>query len=105
MRREITTASVKIVHICDLCAVQADVDHCWLCRKEVCYKCRTLMFCGKHDDWVDLPMKVCRGCKEGHDRLIEKLQAILDGANNELRHVVVVVDVDTGGIVARDPYK
>ena len=88
MRKEIKTETTRTVFICDLCEKQADnADHCWLCRREVCYTCRKLMFCGKPDDLVEFPIKVCSECQK-HDRLVDRIQSILDGANCKLREFV-----------------
>jgi len=88
MRKEIKQETTRYVSICDLCAKQVDsADHCWLCRREVCYACRTLMFCAKSEDWIELPIKVCIECQK-HEAMIDKVQAILDGANHQLREFV-----------------
>lgn len=88
MRKTITTQTERHIHVCDLCEKQMDGgfwDTCWLCRKDVCFQCRTLMFCGKSDDIVEMPIKVCKSCQAGHEKLAERIQADLDGVNHRLR--------------------
>jgi hypothetical protein len=90
MRRQVTTASVRHVIICDLCAKDCTgfSDTCWLCRRDVCFQCHTLMFCGKHDDVLDMPMKVCARCLEGHSETVAEIQSALDVANKRIRQTL-----------------
>jgi hypothetical protein len=86
VRKTIKTEREQIIICCDLCARQADnADKCWLCRKEVCRECCKLFFytASGSNNLIDLPMKLCLECQK-HEQMIDKIQAILDGANKQL---------------------
>lgn len=90
MQKEVTKTSTATVILCDLCEKNCSngwSDHCWLCRREVCYQCRKLLFTANANDLVEFAIHVCTKCQE-HVQLIVDIQAVLDGANKDLRVLV-----------------
>ena len=88
MRKTVQQTTDRIVHLCDLCEKVDSFDTCWLCRKDVCYKCRELLFCGKSEDWVDMPIKVCTTCIHGNSEIIAEFHSALNDVNRRLRVAV-----------------
>ena len=86
MRKEITRTVTRSVICCDLCSTEAhgSSDRCFICSRECCYRCIKGLFYARHGDLIEFAIKVCAECQK-HALLVEKTQAVLDGANAELR--------------------
>lgn len=85
MKKVVEKTHRVAVTLCDLC--EADIGNsrrCWFCNREICYKCGEHKFFGRSGDLVEMAMHVCNECLK-HGELIEKIQAVLDGANQKLR--------------------
>lgn len=92
MRKEIRTVVNKTVDVCDLCEKDCSNGFhnvCFFCGKQTCLRCSRLMFHARSGsgDLLEFAIKVCHVCEE-HTELAEKVQAVLDGANKQLREWV-----------------
>jgi hypothetical protein len=89
MLKTITEERQQTICVCDLCGkIMSGSDRkCWLCRRDICFRCYTLLFTAEPDDLVDFTIPVCLSCQK-HDELKEKITAIMAGANKQLHECV-----------------
>lgn len=90
MKKVVIKQVQQTIHVCDVCE-ETDLGpsprHCWICARQACWKCLKFKFLVKPGDLVDFGISVCEDCLK-HEELVDRIQAILDGANAGLREWV-----------------
>lgn len=88
MLKKIKKTVEKEERCCDFCEQPLGgcylSNGCYICHRDVCYKCAKQHFAGRHGDYVEMAIHVCVTCQK-HPEIIGTVQAILDLANKELR--------------------